>query len=96
MEELLQRLQQQHGLSMDQAKNVISTITSYIKEKFPMVAGAVDNLFPSQENAGNSQSQNNSADDSILDKISGAIPGNVGEKLENIAKDGLGRIFGEK
>ena len=46
MEELIKKLQEKHSLSAKQAQEILGTITGYIKEKFPMVAGAVDNLFP--------------------------------------------------
>lgn len=47
MEELIQKLQNEHGLSSEQSQGILNTITGYIKEKFPMVAGAIDNLFHS-------------------------------------------------
>lgn len=47
MEELIQRLQSIHGLSAEQSHGILNTITGFIKEKFPMVAGAVDSLFQS-------------------------------------------------
>lgn len=47
MEELLKKLQDAHGLSAEQSRKILGTITDYIKEKFPMVKGAVDNLFQS-------------------------------------------------
>lgn len=47
MEELIQKLQSNHGLTAEQSHGILNTITGYIKEKFPMVAGAVDNLFQS-------------------------------------------------
>jgi hypothetical protein len=47
MEELIQRLQNIHGLTPEQSLGILNTITGYIKEKFPMVAGAVDQLFQS-------------------------------------------------
>ena len=34
-------------LSAEQSHGILNTITGYIKEKFPMVAGAIDNLFQS-------------------------------------------------
>ena len=45
MEELIQKLQNDHGLSADQSHGILNTITGFIKEKFPMVGGAIDNLF---------------------------------------------------
>ena len=47
MDELIQRLQKNNGLSAEQSHGVLNTITDYVKEKFPMVGGAVDNLFQS-------------------------------------------------
>jgi hypothetical protein len=46
MEELIQRLQQVHGLTKEQSSGILNTIAGYIKEKFPMIGGAVDNIFP--------------------------------------------------
>ena len=46
MEELIQKLQSIHGLSAEQSHGILNTITTFIKEKFPMVAGAIDNFFP--------------------------------------------------
>lgn len=45
--ELIQQLQQKAGLSSDQANTALQTIKQYVVEKFPMLAGAVDNIFPS-------------------------------------------------
>lgn len=46
MNELLQRLQQQAGLTTEQAQKSLQTIKQFVVEKFPMLAGAVDNIFP--------------------------------------------------
>lgn len=103
MEELLQKLQNDHGLSAEQSQGILNTITGYIKEKFPMVAGAVDNLFqtgttpsagttPADVQANAANPSNASGD--ILDKISDFIPGATGEKIEEFAKEKLGGFFG--
>ncbi len=107
MEELLQRLQSIHGLSADQSSGILNTITGYIKEKFPMVGGALDSFLPTGSTPANTQvTATNAAPASItdaapaqgggdiLDKISGMIPGGAGEKLEQFAKDKLGGLFG--
>ncbi len=47
MEELIKKLQNIHGLSAEQSHGILNTITEFIKEKFPMVEGAIDNLFQS-------------------------------------------------
>jgi len=46
MEDLIKKLQEKHSLTAEQARGILSTITDFIKEKFPMVGGMVDNLFP--------------------------------------------------
>ena len=46
MEELIKQLQEKHSLTAEQARGILNTITDFIKEKFPMVGGMVDNLFP--------------------------------------------------
>jgi hypothetical protein len=93
MEELLQKLQSLHGLSAEQSKGILNTITGYIKEKFPMVAGAVDNLFQSAGDGAKATAAS-SGNESLLDKISDFIPGSAGEKIEEFAKDKLGNILG--
>lgn len=47
MDELIKKLQTQHGLSTEQSQGILGTITGFIKEKYPMVSGAIDNLFQS-------------------------------------------------
>lgn len=104
MEELIQKLQNVHGLSREQSFGILNTITGYIKEKFPMVAGAVDNIFqsgttPSAPGTTPADVQatnvNPSANTDLLDKISDFIPGATGEKIEEFAKEKLGGFFGE-
>ncbi len=45
MQELIDRLKAEAGLTDDQAKQAISTIKNYVIEKFPMLEGAVNNVF---------------------------------------------------
>ncbi len=45
MEELIEQLKTKAGLTDEQAQNAIETIKDFVKEKFPMMAGAVDQLF---------------------------------------------------
>ena len=45
MEELITRLVNEVGVTPDQAVKSLETIKDFIKEKFPMLAGAVDNMF---------------------------------------------------
>ena len=106
MDELIKKLQAQHGLSADQSHGILSTITGFIKEKYPMVSGAIDNLFQSgttPAGPGTSPADVNSPVDSsapdsgnILDKISDVVPGATGQKIEDFAKDNFSSFFGNK
>jgi hypothetical protein len=51
MEDLIERLKTNHGLSDEQSHGVLNTIKDFIKEKFPMIEGAIDNFFPYQEDS---------------------------------------------
>ena len=100
MEELIQRLQNIHGLSAEQSHGILNTITNFVKEKFPMVGGAIDNLFQSgttpsgpgttPQDVNNSQAYSGNP----LDRISDFIPGASAEKIEEL-KGKLGGMFGE-
>lgn len=43
--ELIERLKSHANLNDEQAQKVMETIRSYVVEKFPMLSGAVDNIF---------------------------------------------------
>ena len=43
--ELVEKLKLQAGLSDEQAQKVMETIKDFVVEKYPMLSGAVDNLF---------------------------------------------------
>ncbi len=45
MEELINRLKQNVGINDEQAAKALQTIKDFVKEKFPMLGGAVDNMF---------------------------------------------------
>ena len=45
MQELIEKLKTEAGLTEEQAKKAIETIKNYVVEKFPMLEGAVSNLF---------------------------------------------------
>ena len=104
MEELIKKLQDNHGLSTEQSHGILNTITSFVKEKFPMVGGAIDSLFqsgttpsapattPTEINADAAEPAHDGGD--FLDKISDYVPGATGESIEAFAKDKLGGLFG--
>jgi hypothetical protein len=96
MQELINRLTEKAGISAEQANKAIDTIKDFVKEKFPMMAGAVDNLF-AENAAGTTVAPSMSADaggSSMLDKISDYIPGSTGEKVEDFAKNAAHKAEG--
>jgi nucleoid DNA-binding protein len=49
MQELIDKLKAEAGLTDEQATKAIESIKNYIIEKFPMFEGAVSNLFGKPE-----------------------------------------------
>jgi nucleoid DNA-binding protein len=45
MQELIQKLQQEAGLTEEQAKKAIQSMKDYVIEKFPMLESAANKLF---------------------------------------------------
>lgn len=45
MNELIDRLQAEAGLTEEQARKAIETIKNFVVEKFPMLEGAVGSVF---------------------------------------------------
>lgn len=45
MEELIEKLKAEAGITDEQAKKALETIKSFVVEKFPMLEGAISNLF---------------------------------------------------
>ena len=45
MNELVERLVNEAALTPEQAQQAIATIAGFVKEKFPMLGGAVDQIF---------------------------------------------------
>jgi hypothetical protein len=43
--ELIEKLQSQAGLTEEQANKVLDTIKSFVVDKYPMLSGAVNNMF---------------------------------------------------
>lgn len=78
MQELINQLMEKAGISSEQAEKVLHTVTEFVKEKFPMMAGAVDNLFAkgeaAAENAGGGIGEKaEGLIDSVKDKLSGLL-----------------------
>lgn len=92
MQDLINRLKEKAGITEQQAIASITELKDYVKEKFPMIAGAVDNLLnvpPSASAAAPiiEPAATAAAGSSILDKISDVIPGETGQKVEDFAKN---------
>ncbi|HNF28674.1 MAG TPA: hypothetical protein PLY81_00175 [Chitinophagaceae bacterium] len=49
MKELIEKLSTEVGLTPEQANEAIEAIASFVKEKFPMLGGAVDSIFSKEE-----------------------------------------------
>ena len=45
MNELIDRIKNEVGLSTEQNTKVIEIIAAFVKEKYPMLSGAVNNIF---------------------------------------------------
>jgi hypothetical protein len=45
MQELIDRLKAEAGLTNEQAQKAVETIKNFVVEKFPMLEGMVGNLF---------------------------------------------------
>jgi hypothetical protein len=105
MEELIQKLQSNHNLSAEESHKILGTIADYLKEKFPMVGGAIDNLFqsgttPTGPGTTPEDVQSTVADpindnSDLMDKISKFIPGANNQNIEEFAKKNLSGLFGE-
>ncbi|MEO5888989.1 MAG: hypothetical protein ABIQ31_01990 [Ferruginibacter sp.] len=96
MHELITLLTEKAGITTEQASKALSTIKDFVKEKFPMMAGAVDNLFASEPEVATATVGATTMvadptaplvpEPSMLDKISDVIPGETGEKIEDFVK----------
>ena len=91
MQELITRLTQKAGINTEQATKSLETIKEFVKEKFPMLGGAVDNMFaaaPESVAAAAPVAEVPKQEEySVMDKISDVIPGQAGEKVEEFAKN---------
>lgn len=48
MNDLTERLVAEANLTPEQAQKAVEVIANYVKEQFPMMSGAVDQLFKSK------------------------------------------------
>ena len=52
MQELISKLMANAGITEEQATKALETIKDFVKEKFPMLGGAVDNMFAASGSSG--------------------------------------------
>jgi len=90
MQELVNHLKEKVGITEEQAVKAVEAVKDFVKEKFPMMAGAVDNLLgqyaPVSATATVADVIPAVSEQSVLDKISDVIPGEAGQKVEDFAK----------
>jgi hypothetical protein len=87
MQELITRLTEKAGISAEQASKSLETIKDFVKEKFPMLGGAVDNMFAAAPASTAAPVAEKKEEGNVMDKISDVIPGETGEKVEEFAKN---------
>lgn len=49
MQELIDKIKTAASVNDEQARKALEAIAEYVKEKFPMMGGAVDQLFGSKD-----------------------------------------------
>jgi len=102
MPKLITRISTTAGITTEQAMKAVEAVKDFVKEKFPMMAGAVDNLFASEATSADvipapvttagattvvpDPSAPLVPESTILDKISDVIPGERGQKVEDFVK----------
>ncbi len=96
MNELITGLTEKAGITAEQAHKALDHIKDYVKEKFPMMAGAVDNLFAAAPAAAATDAMLDptapAATSSVMDKISDVIPGETGQKVEDFVKGAADKV----
>jgi len=88
MQELIDNLIAKAGISQDQAEKAIGAVKDFVKEKFPMLEGAVENMFGSKP-AGDATAAAGETTSGGL----GDIEAKAGEVFDSL-KGKLGGLFG--
>jgi hypothetical protein len=84
LQDLLKKLEEEHGIAPSQGSGILNTITQHIKQQFPMVGEMLDKVLGSQATSTENTSNplNNTVNESSL------------QQLEDLAKSKLGGMFG--
>ena len=92
MHELVTKIAEEAGISPEQANTALETVKTYVKEKFPMMAGAVDNLFGASEETPPTAtevpplaSEPTTEDHPIIDRINEVLHSDTSHKMEAFA-----------
>ena len=51
MQELVERIAEESGLSNEKASEVLQTVAEFVKEKYPLLSGTVDSVLGTNNNA---------------------------------------------
>lgn len=86
-DELLQKLQAEHGIGAEQGSAVLNNVAVFIKEKFPMIGSTLDSLLHSGANVP-------SAGGTPPTAPTAAEAGGMMEQLEDFAKNKLTGLLG--
>ncbi len=65
MQELIKKIMDNVEISAGQTMKVLETIKDFVKEQYPMMAGAVDKLFESKGDEGDAPKMHADADDYV-------------------------------
>ena len=71
MQELIERLQEKAGITEEQAQKVIESVKDFVKEKFPMLEGAVENIFNQGEKKGETVAEEDTKKNKTKNKSQG-------------------------
>ena len=63
MQELIKKIMENAEISAGQTMKALETIKEFVKEQYPMMAGAVDKLFESKSDEGEAPIMHADADD---------------------------------
>ena len=86
MQELITRLTEKAGITNEQAAKAVETIKDFVKEKFPMMAGAVDNLFASDTEATTTTTTTAGATTAVPDPEAPEVPEpTILDKISDVA-----------
>lgn len=100
MQELIKKLQDEHGISTEKSQEILNTVSNFLTGKFPMIDGAWDSVFTGKDEAEvvtdtastNLSTTETQADDGgLLGKISGFVPDGMKDKVEQFAKQMFGK-----